>query len=132
MSKDFPEELIQEFAQNNGSIFVGAGLSIGAGLPGWADLVRELAKELEAPIDADFLEVAQYYVNAFGKKRLVDKLRKFLDTGDPTTAHRIIAGLPVQKIFTTNLDNLLEAALDERKRPFRKVVNDEDVSFLTS
>ena len=34
MSADIPRELVEQFARGNGVIFVGAGLSMGAGLPG--------------------------------------------------------------------------------------------------
>ena len=41
---DIPHELVEPFARGDGAVFVGAGLSIGAGLPGWADLIRPLAQ----------------------------------------------------------------------------------------
>ena len=37
---DLPQDLVQAIAGGNAVLFIGAGLSCGAGLPGWADLGR--------------------------------------------------------------------------------------------
>jgi hypothetical protein len=129
---DIPHELVEQFARGNGVIFVGAGLSQGAGLPGWADLVRELAAELhDCPPVTDYREIAQYYENDNDRHRLVQKLRDQLDTLDvhPTPVHQALAKFPVSAIFTTNYDDLLEQALREAKRPFAPVVSNVDASF---
>ncbi len=41
-----PPELITAIARGNAVLFVGAGLSKGAGLPDWNDLITLLANEL--------------------------------------------------------------------------------------
>jgi len=132
---DIPRELVEQFARGNGVIFVGAGLSQGAGLPGWADLVRELAAELDGcPPDADYRDIAQYYDIEYGRRRLVERLRDRLDTLDvhPTPVHKALVGLPVSAIFTTNYDDLLEQALRAAKRPFTPVVGNVDASFWSA
>ncbi|HEX9941157.1 MAG TPA: SIR2 family protein [Thermoanaerobaculia bacterium] len=128
-----PRELIDEFSRGNGCIFVGAGLSAGAGLPSWMELVKPLAAEIEAcPPDSSLTDIAQYYVNVYGRRLLVDRLRAALDKYGikPTEVHKVLATLPVQHFFTTNFDGLLEAAFNQRKRPFHSIVNTEDVSFM--
>jgi hypothetical protein len=40
--KEFPESLAEETA----AIFVGAGVSMGAGYPSWKDLLRDIGEEL--------------------------------------------------------------------------------------
>ena len=66
---NIPEELIDQFSRGNGAIFVGAGLSIGAGLPGWGTLIEQLAKEPPSyPNSSSYPDIAQYYVNEFGRK----------------------------------------------------------------
>jgi hypothetical protein len=42
-----PTQLIKAFRENRASIFVGAGASMAAGLPGWDELVTEMANELK-------------------------------------------------------------------------------------
>jgi WD40 repeat protein len=130
-----PTELVEQFARGNGVVFVGAGLSQGAGLPGWSDLIRELAAELDGcPPDADPREIAQYYDNEHGRNRLVQRLRDRLDTLriTPTPVHEALVGLPVSAFFTTNYDDLLEQALRAAKRSFTPVVGNADTSFWSA
>lgn len=125
-------ELVEQFARGNGVIFVGAGLSQGAGLPGWADLVRELASELDGcPTDVDYREIAQYYDIEHSRQRLVQRLRDQLDTlkVSPTSVHAELVKLSVPIIFTTNYDDLLEQALRAAKCPYTPVVGNADISF---
>jgi len=132
---DVPRELVEQFAGGNGVVFVGAGLSQGAGLPSWADLIRELVTELDdCPPDADYRNIAQYYDNRYGRNRLVQKLRDRLDTLDvhPTPVHEALVRLPVPVIFTTNYDDLLELALRAAKCPFESIIVNVDASFYTS
>jgi hypothetical protein len=132
---DIPRELVEQFARGNGVIFVGAGLSQGAGLPGWADLVRELAAELDGcPTDATPHDIAQYYDIEYGRRRLVERLRDRLDTLDvhPTPVHEALTSLPVSAIFTTNYDDLLEWALRAAKCPFTPVISNVDTSFWSA
>jgi hypothetical protein len=44
--RDFPKSLIEETA----SIFVGAGVSIGAGYPSWKTLLKDIGEELGVPL----------------------------------------------------------------------------------
>jgi hypothetical protein len=39
---DISPELIEQFAKGNGAVFIGAGISVGAGLPGWGELLNRL------------------------------------------------------------------------------------------
>lgn len=129
---DVPRELVEQFARGNGVVFVGAGLSQGAGLPGWADLVRELAAELDGcPPDADPRDIAQYYEIEYGRRCLVERLRDRLDTLDahPTLVHEALVRLPIPMIFTTNYDVLLEQALRAAQRSFTPVIGNVDASF---
>ncbi len=132
---NIPRELVEQFARGNGAIFVGAGLSIGTGLPGWGDLVCRLAAEIEGyPTDASYQDIAQYYANEHGPHRLVTRLREELDTFKlkPTSVHEALVRLPVNPIFTTNYDDLLEQALRTAKRRFDLVVGSGDPGFWSS
>jgi hypothetical protein len=37
-----PKDLVDQIARGKGAVFVGAGLSQGAGLPSWVDLLRQM------------------------------------------------------------------------------------------
>lgn len=126
-------QLIHQFARGNGSVFVGAGLSIGAGLPGWADLVKPLAQQVNSPEHSSFPDIAQYLVNLHDRPALVEHVWRLLKqaTG-PTQIHKQTISLPVPRIFTTNLDRLLEAAFEEQRLPFCKVVTDEHIALMDS
>ena len=39
---DVPGDLVDQIARGKGVVFVGAGLSQGAGLPGWPALLRQM------------------------------------------------------------------------------------------
>lgn len=133
-SQLIPDEsqLISQFARGNGSIFVGAGLSVGAGLPGWAALVEPLAQKVHSPKGSSFPDVAQYYVNLNDRPTLVGHVRKELKGHSPTEIHRELIKLPVPRIFTTNFDRLLEAACDEQRLLFGSIVTDQDLALMDS
>lgn len=119
--------------------FIGAGLSVGVGLPGWYTLIQELSQRVgydlppanyatgEALIDA-----AQYYVNCNGLNSLVTFLKEKLDTTNvrPSPAHRALASLPVSLVFTANYDDLLERAFREAGKRVNLVVRDSTIPFM--
>lgn len=90
---------------------------MGAGLLGWNQLVAEIGKELGAPDTADFLVLAQVFSSKpSGRNRLIKMLQKYLDVDlEPTSAHKLIAKLPVSTYLTTNYDRLLDDALRREK-----------------
>lgn len=136
---DIPRELVEQFTQGDGVIFVGAGLSIGAGMSGWADLIRPLAQAVgaqwpanEADLTTDhLLSAAQHYENQHGRNALVRHLRDALDTTDiqPTSIHRLIASLAVHVVFTTNYDDLVERALREAGQRPNVIVNEPELAY---
>jgi hypothetical protein len=112
-------------------LFVGAGLSSGAGLPDWAALVRRLAEDLGVNPDApaDYLDLAQWHREKFGPERLARVLRETYSAPSlPTLGHYLLTALPVQQVITTNYDDLVERALAAQKRYPIKVVRQGDVA----
>jgi hypothetical protein len=116
-------------------VFVGAGLSRGAGLLDWADLIKRLNDELQVPDHDrhDFLDLAQWYRERFGPARLAAVIREAFHHPNrpgslPTLAHYLLLGLPVRQVLTTNYDDLIERALAALKRYPVTVVRQEDVA----
>ena len=125
-----PQELSEEMRDGNVVLFIGAGLSIGAGLPGWGALICPLAERIGYEGD-DLLKVAQYYENRLGRRALISYLRDWLDTIriEPAENHDLLVRLPVNTVFTTNFDDLLERAYRKAGRPVNLVVGATDLSF---
>lgn len=123
--------LEQSFREGTCVLFAGAGLSSGAGLPSWAELIGQLGRELgiDNPHQFDALDVAQWYRAQFGSERLAEKMRAtFAGSGLPTLAHYLLLALPLRHVVTTNYDGLIERALDALKRHPVPVVRQEDVT----
>lgn len=126
-----PDALIREFARGNVVLFIGAGLSQGAGLPGWIDLMKPLADRVGYRLPADrslvtgdhLLRAAQYFLNTMGRRALAEYLRERLESTNIvlTESLRLLARLPATTIFTTNFDDLLERALKAGNRPFTRI-----------
>jgi hypothetical protein len=107
-------------------LFIGAGVSVGAGLPTWRDLLREVAVK-----DAKFNEDA---LERLAKKDLRDQatiLERRLESQPETLkaavasrlkshcyalSHGLLASLPSKEAVTTNFDELFETAWRTGKR----------------
>lgn len=133
------EELISDLAKSlvneQLSLFVGAGLSIDAGMPCWKELLRPIATELGLNIDkeAELTTVAQFYVNHHSNNR--GALNSHICTqfsGDfsPTYIHRLLAELPFFSYWTTNYDKLIEKSLTEAKKHPHVIVFPTQISLL--
>ncbi|MFC1716095.1 SIR2 family protein, partial [Candidatus Poribacteria bacterium] len=121
-----PEGLIEQIRNGNCVVFVGAGLSQGAGLPGWPDLLRRMIvwaerhgkaisdrAELEESIkEGDLLLVAEEMHEQMGADDFCAFMEEvFLDQNiKPTESHRHLARIPFAASVTTNYDTLLESA----------------------
>lgn len=117
------DELLRDYGSalrnHEASAFIGAGLSSGAGYVDWKGLLGEFADELHLSLDVetDFTLVAQYHINrdaGRSRERLHKKLvAEFSKYAAPTPAHRKLAELPLDVIWTTNYDALIEHSLRE-------------------
>lgn len=134
------EEIAEQLSQRNIVLFIGAGLSIGAGLPSWRELIRPLADDIgyDIPNDAaltseHLLNGTQYFENEHGRHSLISYLCSTLATYNlvPTIVHDQIIKLPVQTIFTTNYDNLLEKAFSRRSIPHKVIVDELELVYQT-
>jgi|GEM_PF-1192799 len=133
------DDLKGSLATGNVCAFVGAGLSVGAGLPSWYDLIAELAARIGNALpprewasgDA-LIDVAQAYVNRQGAHALISHLKDRLDTTgkQPSAAHHALARLPISLVFTANFDNLLERAFRDAGKRVEVVVKDSSIPFM--
>ena len=113
----FLKEYSKALDDRDAGLFVGAGLSTPAGFKSWPELLRCVAGELGLQVDreTDLVALAQYHVN---EKRLRSHLNQllvdeFAQNVPPTENHRVLATLPIEVIWTTNYDTLLERAFCE-------------------
>lgn len=106
------DEIASEIVRGKAVLFVGAGLSVGVGLPSWKDLSLELATEIGCSTTLSPLDIAQYYENEKGRHALHEKLRSKFKEGAVSYGenHRKLVSLGFRTIITTNYDRLLEAA----------------------
>ena len=136
------EELISAAKLGQVSLFVGSGLSIGAGLPGWIDLIKPLAERLSLDwtdnpkmvTEDQLLKTTQYFEQEFGRNSLISYLKNKLDsTGvDITINHKLISSLPINILLTTNYDNLIERTYMEAYKAFNVIVEDKEIPFWAS
>lgn len=120
----FITDYVNDLRNGNASLFVGAGISRGAGYVDWKGLLREIAESLHLDVNReyDLLSVAQYHVNNNGRARINKKiLQEFTEENEETDNHRIIARLPFRTIWTTNYDNLIEDTCNK----YNKIVDDK-------
>ncbi len=133
--RELPPELVEQFTRGNGVIFIGAGLSVGAGLPTWGELLTPLVARLPgSPVADAAIDKAQYYQNAFGRGNLLDVVEELITNAQPplTAPHRLLTALPVRYIFTTNYDRLIERSFEEAGRPLRRVIDDTRLSSINN
>jgi hypothetical protein len=113
------EQLSKVFATGSSSVFMGAGVSKGAGLLGWDDLLIEVGKktdpittvaELDQFLDprdkAALLEARLKRA----KKSIGTELQPFLTASKYSLQHGLLSSLPSSEYITTNVDELFERA----------------------
>lgn len=132
---------------NRGKVipFLGAGASLGGRLPGLAwqkgnktflplgsELASHLARLMTFPTEEEHLEltkVAQYSGVSIGRTALNNELHEIFDCDYPLTSlHKFLANIDAPLlIITTNYDDLIERALDDRNKQEGKAVRPYDV-----
>ena len=109
------------------AIFMGAGVSAGAGLPGWSRLLTEVGASAPSPVTpADIAKLPDPRDQAAlvarrlgGERQLVDTVVGLLDRQRYSLQHGLLSSLPVREFTTTNFDELFELAAQTNDRPLR-------------
>lgn len=115
------EELANDAIDRQLVLFIGAGVSAGAGVDTWADLLEKLARDdagyNEAELDrfkkmdlrdqATLIESALHETSDSFKKRVAHRIQ---ESRYYSLAHGLLASLPSQEAVTTNFDELYELA----------------------
>ncbi len=141
-----PGLLVRYLKQSRCVVFVGAGLSAGAGLPTWRRLLLDVIDELVSSMpDGDthqaelkklvdqgkLLKVADFCKEQLGAayhQFLTERLRG--DKGLVPPTHEELMHLPFSAWVTTNYDKLLERAYFEVKKGFPKTLTHKDTDTL--
>lgn len=113
--------------------FMGAGCSA-AMLPDWDTLINEMSKELGSTVTGNNLEIAQKYVDTFGKEKFCEFLKNNLwitdFDDDKGYVHLTVMNMGVTSIYTTNQDNVMEKVYEKYGKQHRALIKYEDFSGI--
>lgn len=114
-------------------VFVGAGVSMGSGLPSWNKLVEEIRGRLGVP-DSSFGDntiIPQLYYNSRGKKDYNELIHSLLYKPNalPNDAHECLVKINPRYIITTNYDELIEQAFSNAGIFLDVVEKDSDLPY---
>lgn len=139
-----PGTLVRYIKEGRCIVFVGAGLSAGAGLPTWSGLLNRIieasslpggdeeAEELKGLVTkGKLLEVADHLKERLGSSfhaQLTEQLRG--DTGPLPETFKLLMRIPFAAWVTTNYDKLLERAYSEVQGGFPRVLTHMDTEPL--
>ena len=129
-----PPPLVEEYRKGNCGLLVGAGASVGAGLPMWGQFLKQMVAEAQAsaslsPAKAKeyekLIDDRRYLVAASGLKEQLGGyfwpfIRKaFIEPKPkPTALHRAMVALDrLNFVLTTNYDTLIERAYRDGRDP---------------
>lgn len=135
---EIPIELIEQLANGDCVLFVGAEVSIDTSLqrklPSWSELAQALALHCNyTGLDRSLPRIAQYCELEKGRQELVKFITEKI--ADPQigflVTHKLIAQLPLNIVITTNWDCCLEVAYKNLSRPYDLIVRNEDISYLS-
>ena len=146
-----PQSLIVQIKRKNCVLFVGAGLSRGAGLPDWESLLLNLIELGEEEYGVDFsnksalidlikgkdkkyLTAADSIEENLGTEILILILTKILRNENviPNDVYKLLPTIPFASVITTNYDKILESTYSSSIRTHPIIVNNNSQSSLIS
>ena len=115
--KELFKEYTRALREDSAALFVGAGLSVGAGYVDWKSLLKEIAEDLGLDVakESDLIGLAQFHLNQRQGRDRINQLLidNFLEDVTLTENHHQIARMPVPSIWTTNYDDLIEKGFEQ-------------------
>ncbi len=117
----------------NAALFAGAGLSRSSGFVDWKGLLRGIAHDLGLNVDleGDLVALAQYHVNSKGGRGTLNQLilDEFTKDAKATKNHEFLARLPINTLWTTNYDTLIEEAFRNANKRLDVKVHRDDLAL---
>lgn len=122
--------LINKLQKKRVAPFIGAGFSMGAGLPGWTKFLRSSAKscglnehEVNSLLEnGDYEGCADYILSNTHAELLREKfLTQFKEPNRSTLSHELLARMVNWGVVTTNYDRLLERTYEKFDASFSEV-----------
>jgi tetratricopeptide (TPR) repeat protein len=112
-------------------LWVGAGLSIPAGYPGFPDLAKILLSKTREriPDNLEPQDTIDAFVKANGAGYFVSCLADIFTPKKPLPYHLELMKLPWKGIITTNYDELLEDALKEIGKGYIKIILERNLDL---
>jgi hypothetical protein len=133
INKEHFRTLRKAIENNKLAIFVGSAVSYDSKLPSWGDLISLMKNALENPRTDDYLKIAEHFYLQYGRNTYYSKINEFFPSGSqPNLLHELILQLKPQHIVTTNWDNLLEKAIENRGELYFKVASDHELASSPS
>jgi len=131
---------IREASENNKLVFfVGAGVSMLSGYPGWYDLILSYHTSLYPESDKEkfsqqeFLSIPEKFMRVRGKEKLDAALKATFNVElDHNAVHDKMMALNPAYFLTTNYDTLLEQVCTKRGQYYSVISSDKDVAAADS
>ena len=129
----FLSEFSKAVSDGAAAVFVGAGVSAGAGYPSWRELLEDIGEELGVKSNdvQDLAALAQWGIRKANSRTpvlTVIRERVGVDLDIPVPLE-VLARLPIRNIWTTNYDRLIERAFGAIGRPIDVVSSDRDLAI---
>lgn len=112
------------------ALFIGAGVSVGAGLPGWTKLLEQLGGSLDPAVVPEQLASLNDDRDraAFLERRFEDagrslgaELKRLLAHSRYSLQHGLLSSMAISEVTTTNFDELFELASTTNSRPLNLI-----------
>ena len=126
------EEALELGLNGHAVLFVGAGFSVGAinrngqRLKTGRELADHLASFVDLPRSTSLEDAAEEFTSFYGEDDLIEVIKDEFTVSEITAAHTQLASIPWRRIYTTNYDDVLEAAYSRLNRSLKPMTLSAD------